>query len=113
MTQPNPFAPQQQQAPPAGNPFGQPPAQQQPPPPQQPPAGNPFAGQQQQQQTPASDEFGQPGSGGGDRVSGDVWRSYVGSLVLFEVRRWLTDVNTENGVADAAMANVHVIDING
>jgi hypothetical protein len=122
MTQPNPFAPQQPAA--GGNPFGQqappqqpPPQQQAPPqqpPPQQPAGQNPFAGGRGQQQASApDDDFDQPGSGGGDRISAEVWRSYVGSLVLFEVKSWKLGVTTANGIADAAVANVHVIDING
>lgn len=86
-------------------------------PPQQ---SNPFTGNSQQAppqqaappaQPPGPEQFQQPGTGGGDRISGETWKSYVGSLVLFEVKRWVNGVTTENGVTDAATANVHVIDV--
>lgn len=126
----NPFAPQQGQQQPAqqggGNPFagGQqqpaaPPQQQQAPqqaPPQQPQGGggNPFAGGGQAQQGQSQPGgFDQPGRGSGDAITGQEWRDWVGALVLFEPKEFRQNVPTKNGEADAVLADVHVIDVDG
>lgn len=78
------------------------------------PRQEPAPQQQQTQQRPAANpnqEFGQPASGGGSVINKELWRSYIGHLLLFEVTEFRSQIPTDNGEADAVAATVHVIDL--